>query len=479
MTTNTRGPRRSSECYRAAHNSCVKFNCTCSCHFGRPTQGNPANPTYRATNTTNNPVDSAVAAATVNGRIITKYDYPNIDWTNDTSMVCEFIAAQNSPTRFHGGGIQSHLDCNNKAYNRTGSCQCPCHTKGNQSVMPPQQSVHYRDAVARLAPIWDEIQEQVFLDIHVPMTFTGPGVRDAIWGGNIETLNIQCDDEWNNSDLFYTLWQKHLIKFGNYTLDGLNMTHSFTLDLVTGPITITIGSLFSSAWSFDRVSYSKSQGITVTNPTRQQVAVLEHKSPTAGDPTDLLKYGVEIATKYNLTLEQASIEWLANRIQALEPPPLVNETLVGFRAYSIAGGKLSGQHSVIWNSTILEVDCPDFIQHIKEVDTDWRMARQQGVSEGHQCGIYIHKDPATCLYEVPGQQAMALVWAEGVVGDFEKGYRAQKCTIKKLWIMKVDADGKDTSARLTDGVYDCPIIGPASPSDFLYDPEVMQFARRV
>ena len=497
MTT-SRGPRRSSECAHSNYTQCRKWDCpspahtvvmqsdgtfltrSCylagmynykhsDCHNIMLRDGNYARDCacscHKVTATVYGTSPASVTSGSNTPIVIRKTDYPNVDWMNDvTGGLCHEAAIQGTPL--------GHTKCKGilrGSNNRP--CKCPCHGLTTNMPLTNPNTEKYRNAVAKLAHIYDTIEKEIFLGIKTPFKLVGACVRDALLGGTTDTYHVVMP-RINNPDLYVTLWGRHLERF-------MHVDNAIVLGTPYGNLNITIDSEFDPQWSFDRVTYDTTNGIILNSDNTTATLVRDPASLSyrVTDPSETLKYGLTISAKYNLKVDPASIDWLANRIQALEPPPKVNETLVGFRAYKISDGVLYGQHDAKWESTNLEVDCPDFVQHIKEAPSDWRMARLEGIST-HECGIYIIKDPATCLYEVKNIDAMALVWAEGVVGDFDKGYRAQKCEIKKLWVFKNTANGRDETPHLKEGVYDCPIIGPASHSDFLYDPEVMQWAGR-
>ena len=438
MTT-SRGPRRSSECAHGNYTKCTKWDCP-----------SPAHSVYMYSG----------------GTFLSRCCYAN------------------------GMYSYKHSDCHNimlKDGKYARDCACICHktstpitasvTSGSYQDSPTMpltnpSTAKYRSAVAQLAPVYEIIEKEIFLGVKTPFKLVGACVRDALLGGTTDTYHVVMP-KISNPELYQVLWGRYLERF-------LHDGDAIVLGTPYGNLNITVDSEFDPQWSFDRVSYDTTNGIILNSDNTTAALVKDPASLSyrVTDPSETLKYGLTIAAKYSLKVDPASIEWLSNRIQALEPPPRVNETLVGFRVYTIANGRLHGSHGVTWESTNLEVDCHDFVQHIKEVQSDWRMAQANHETVGHECGIYIHKDPATCLFEVKNIHAIALVWAEGVIGEFEKGYRAQKCEIKKLWVFKNDANGRDETPQLKEGLYDCPVIGPASHSDFLYDPEVMQWAGR-
>ncbi len=376
-------------------------------------------------------------------------------------------------------------------------CQCACNHQGkyapvntnadtitgvhklsrNISVAETFTTKKIESINSLLKTSYDEIKREVFFDIP-NFTFVGSTVRDAIYGSGPDIYEVKIQDTGLEVPSMYKkLLTKYFEGFNNYSLSDDGIT-SFTIDTVFGPKEVRIiPNDYQYHWSCDR-SYFDTLGIGSWSRISASPISL-HNKPQITDPKAVLQQGVDIASKYGWSIELESINWLADAIKYSEPPEKVNETLIGFRAYKITNGYLYGQHNVAWRSETLTVDCPDFVRHIKETDADWRMAGLGGGKSVDECGIYIHKDPATCLYEVSNIQAMAMVYAYGVVGDFEKGYRAQHCKIVKLWVFENTASGKAFTPQLAP-VYNVEngIIVGAKYADFLYDKEVIQWAGR-
>lgn len=367
-------------------------------------------------------------------------------------------------------------------------CNCACgHSgkfaptstaSGNNMPINNLTKKNFRDAVVRLAPIMEQVNEQVFDDYNLGQQMFGDTVRNAVLGGIIDEINIQIDKLSNDHHAF--IFGKYLnakfptaVKFDDHV--------TFMMETKFGPQRVNLyNTLPIVYWNIDQGTYNGHDYIQFPNDNSIQL-IRNDLVKQSDNPKAILQRGIELATKYGMTLDEYSIKLLAEQISAKEPPEHVNETIIGFRSYKInLFGYLVGSYGVSWNSETLTVDCPEFISHVKSAGSDWRMANLEGNPNQHQCGIYIHKDPATCLYEVSGTQAMAMVYAYGVVGDFEKGYRTQHCKIVKLWVFSNSASGQEITPQLAQGVYNTEkgIIVGAKYSDFLYDKEVAQWAGR-
>ena len=330
-----------------------------------------------------------------------------------------------------------------------------------------------QEAEQRLKIMYDEISTNVFSG-NASFTIVGKTVVPILFGTEPDEYIIRISEDLTNLTEF--LLESYLSGFSDYNKESENV-YTFSVETVFGRKYIRTEHLDTMVfWDLFHCFYSDEK---IYNPPTETSSIKLINKTYIKDPKAVLQQGVDIASKFGLNIDLESINYLADLIKYAEPPEKVNETLIGFRAYKIINGYLQGQHNVVWRNETLTVDCPEFVRHIKETDVDWRMASVTGQKSGHECGIYIHKDPATCLYEVNGIQAMAMVYAYGVIGDFEKGYRAEHCKIVKLWVFENTASGKPVTPYLAQAYnVEKGIIVGATYSDFLYDKEVAQWAGR-
>lgn len=396
------------------------------------------------------------AAAPTSHPYIRMQDYPNINWRRNVMYSC-YAPAQIGVNKYY---IYSHDRC--PRVSKFLTCECPCHEATKDIDMPTKQTTNanLRGAAITLNSALKLLESE----LEIRPTLIGRTVQQAYFGHMIETYDFLFTPE---KFLRYYLDNKLQ---SNY--DSKNYYYEFSLTDTYGTkkYRMFIAPDTPKEWNIEQLCFEATIGFSNNVANGLSLTSVGTRS---NNPKETLERGLEYAKTYSLNIDQRSLEILAERINALQPPPEVNEVLIGFRAYKVQDGYLYGMHNAKWESRELTVTCPEFTQHIKSVGADWRQEAGQ-----HECGIYMHKDPAVCLYEVKGTQAIALVYAYGVVGDFDKGYRAEKCEIQKLWVFTDDSTGKAYSPEIKPGVYDCEVIVNCRPSDFLYSPEVMQWAGR-
>lgn len=387
----------------------------------------------------------------------------------------------NTPTRRSSACTKGfHKDCVKK-----NGTECPCHAYykalddyNNQVItqvatMPIKSRVNYTQTVARLAPIYEEIRKQVFLDSGIRFDIVGATVRDALWGQLVDKYIIQHDID----EKYAPFVDKHVDTFlvnGEYVIN--TKFGNIKLEFQSNEVVYN--------WSCDSYRYNLTSGIYGGNTQqleKNNILSLIAKN-NIDNPQVVLQQGIEYAKLFGWTISQGDIEYLAREIEKNKPLENTHELIVGFRAYNIKDGNLMGHgnysHGQGWPSEKASVDCPDFRQHIKSVQADWRYREANGGrGDEHDCGIYVYKDPTECLFHYGKTEGMtgaiALVVCWGDFGEFERGYRVEHCRIERLWIW-------DKNNRLTEGKYNIEsIVLGARFNDFLYDPQVMQYADRI
>ena len=504
-------PRRSSECARGTHIGCNKLNgvpCPCRCHeaflgvYGRTHACN-----LNAHVNCNNKHGACGCTCHANQQAIT--NAAQAVGYNSNRIGIQGVSIPQTPSPLNISSYCKAAQHNSCVY--VLQCRCSCHNGPNYVIQgtpapstitgrlstdnkPPlvnmpisnNSKINYNNAVARMAPIAEEIKKQYLLDTDIAFYFCGETVRESLFGGLVDKYKVYVSFLTDRS--FSPFIYKHLEQFKD--TDG-----NYILDTKFGKIVVEFVESSYYPWSCDSYQYSLDKG-AYKNSTK--IGILESNNtlalndtwkPSKDDsPQEVLEYGIKQAQLHGWTIEQASIEKLAKAIQQFSPLNNTHELVIGFRNYNLInnpvrnGGTniytLKGSHGP-WPTETLSVDCPNFEEHVKNVDSDWRSRSGYANTNGqHDCGIYVYKDPSECLFHYgmynndSVNKAMALVYCWGVIGEFEHGYRVQHCQIARLWIW-------DKDKYLTDSYKIEEIISGAKFSDFLYDKEVLQFADRI
>lgn len=302
-----------------------------------------------------------------------------------------------------------------------------------------------RQSYVRLKPAMDEIKELVFYNKNIGLIFFGSTVRDSIAGGLVNNYNIHVGVY--NSDYFGTLMQKDISarfpRLESENDEKGNFLGKYSFKSKFGDKTFEIWTKIPSPnWSVDRGFFDGQYHTNiawVTNAlTNKKITLFDSQKVNKDNYETVLKEGAQISVQYGLTIDEQSLAVINRIVDSLKPLEMFNETIYGFRSFKInRQGKLQGFYNAIWETAELEADCPDFRDHIKAaVVTDGGSAQTEDGMSVHGCGIYIYKDLMECIMNYQGQ-ALALCVLNG--GDFwegERGFRAEKVRIEKLWVFK-------------------------------------------
>ena len=491
LITLANGTPISRNCASKMHNQCVDVGCQCACgcNVGSPLSNMSAR--------------RSTPCARGN----------HINCNKQSGAACPCYCHEPPKMNIYSGTMSSSGNCRNgyhKTCIYTTDCGCYCHISNrggtNSPVSAPinippvsattipepnapnyfiasiSSNMNYKTASAKLTPIATEIKKQMFLDVDIKFDFVGETVRDALFGSIVNKYVI----DYATNPIAKIFIEKSLEQFKGVGNDYYKLITPFG-DIKVSFLKDTDEPYW---WSCDWYRFSLTSGITQAT---SKLAILESNKVLAlsGDiskcnnPQEILEQGVKYAQQYGWTFEQDSIDKLANAIKKNQPLENTHELVIGFRAYNLTTDSyttnnylLKGNYGKPWETESLVVDCADFKQHVSDVDADWRGrpgADSSGADGKHDCGIYIYKDPSECLYHYGKTEgtngAIALVYGWGVIAEFEKGYRAEKCKISRLWIW-------DKNKRLKDTYKLDQVVSGAKFTDFLYDPEVMQFAGR-
>lgn len=495
IVSDARHTANSRECNLRFENAVTGNNaCKCQCHVVVPSPIltiNAGSPypiqTTNAGNLLTNPTSPFYA-----GSVVKKLTIAEIELKYRVGGLSKYWSSNCIGFTFpeYGLNVNTNHSCALK-----NTCGCGCHQNANTfqaSIQVPVSNnpkLDYKGAVARLAPIAEEIASQIFLGEKVQFSFIGETVREALFGGLVNKYIVGCTED-----------DSRLLRFVNELHKDKLVNGQFVVTTKFGDIKFLLVTNWAKPnedypenyWNCNFFSYNLSGGISENS--RSCKTLIDNKvlqlEPNAvsgiKDPQAVLEAGVKLATQHGWSFDQSSIDKLAELIKKNQPLENTHELVIGFRSYNLApaniygtqniGYKLKGQHEG-WESESKSVDCPDYKQHLIDVPADHR-GRGTGNNGGgyHDCGIYVYKDPSECLFHYgvsnTENQAMALVVCWGVIGEFEHGYRVQHCRIQRLWIW-------DKDKRLTDNYKIDEIYSGAKFSHFLTDSEVMQFMDRV
>ena len=471
---------RSGNCRNGRHDSCFYFDCSCSHHAPQTIIFNVAKQPIVATIATIPNIWNSVLIEPDWATLFV--DNPNVPWVSQTFANYCYYPAKAGVKTMRGKG---HDTCPKQG--KVFTCKCPCHKyfdalRNTSNVSTTVQSMNYTPASVKLNSIAKEVKRQIFLDVDIAFDFVGETVRDALFGSLINKYVI----DYTTNSVAKIFIEKSLEQF---KIAGEDY---YELNTLYGIIKVTFLKDTDEPywWSCDWFRYNLNKGII---PNSSKCNLLENNKILAlsGDiskcdnPQVVLEQGVKYAQQYGWTFEQNSIDKLTLAIKKNQPLENTHELVIGFRAYNLQLNSfkrdqfcLTGNFGIHWKTESLTVDCVDFKQHISEIDADWRGrpgADSNGADGKHDCGIYVYKDPSECLYHYGKTEslnsAIALVYGWGVIAEFEKGYRVEKCKISRLWIW-------DKDKKLIDDYKLDQIVSGAKFTDFLYDPEVMQFAGR-
>ena len=304
-----------------------------------------------------------------------------------------------------------------------------------EDIMPVTKRINEKDIYARLRPVYDKIQEEVFFNQGVPFYLSGPGVRDAIYGGfdnNFVLTNFIPDNNYIPSH-----WWKYIGESLDRTLEKFLVEDDICYQLETrmGKFNFKIKNDYQPIWSFDNYLWGPTLSL---NNLSTPPNISARRPKDAAEAKEQLIYGNQICQQYGWVIPQNVLEMFASVIE-LEAPLEKAQPVVGFRAYNIENGYLKGAHQATWETAKLSVNCPDFRLHIREsATTVGGISRNEKGDTIHSCGIYIYKDPTECVhYYGIGKRmgAIAAVIGWGDTWEGERGYRVEHARIEKLWVL--------------------------------------------
>jgi len=308
-----------------------------------------------------------------------------------------------------------------------------------QEIMPSNNvsRVSYKYATARLAPVYEALRDTVFLGEDNIFDLTGAGVRDAIFGGVNPNNHYEVRFQIPANSFYRKLLENHLAKWQI----GAN---KYKIVPKTGPIEFSFWTTPKFLWncdigSFNLGDYIAAPHIKEINKTKQIELINYHSVSKTSDAKEALNYGIELCQKYNWTIEEGTLKYLAGIIEQ-DAPLSEGQFVVGFRAYNIQHGYLYGGAGNPWETAQLSVDCPNFRQHMRAaVETTGGEPIDSSGRRIHGCGIYIYKDPAECVHYYgigKSMNAIAAVVGWGDIWEGERGYRVEHSRIEKLWVFQ-------------------------------------------